>query len=90
MHFENYEYRSDHMRRAFGEGRHQGQLECARAIVLTLVDGHGAVRDDLRARVEACDDPELLRTLATDVARAADRSAVELLLTRLSAKVVDA
>ena len=81
MHFENYEYRSEPMRRAFGDG--------ARTIILALVDRHGAVRPELRARVEACDEPAVLRELATAVAAAADRIAIESLLTRLPPRALD-
>ncbi len=82
-----YEYRTEFARRYFGEGRQEGMLEGARAVVLSLVDRHGAVEAPLRERVAACADPERLRTLAVDLARAPDLDAVGRLLEGLSPTV---
>ena len=90
-----YEFKSDFALHHFGEGRKKGQeegrqegrqegrLEAARELVLTLADRHGAVSAELRARVQACVDPEALRELAVAVAGAGDRAAVEDVVGRL-------
>ena len=86
-----YEFKSDFALHHFGEGRKKGQeegrqegrLEAARELVLTLADRHGAVSAELRARVQACVDPEALRELAVAVAGAGDRVAVEDVVGRL-------
>ena len=64
-------------------GRQEGQVEGVRSVVLMLIDRHGAVRDDLWARVEACDAPAQLRSLAVEIAAAPDRATVERLLAGL-------
>ena len=85
-----YEYRTEFARRYFGEGlqegRQEGHLGGVRAVVLSLVDRHGAVSAELRSRVEACADPERLRALALEVAGAADLVAVERALTQLPSR----
>lgn len=86
-----YEYQSDFARRYFGEGqaagrqegRQEGRLDEAGAMLLALADRHGAVPDELRARVTGCADLEELRSLAVEVAGAASLAAVERLLARL-------
>jgi hypothetical protein len=72
-----YEYQSDFARRYFGEGQAEGRLHEARATLLALAVRHGAVSDELRARVLACVDPERLRALTVEVAGAADHAAIE-------------
>jgi hypothetical protein len=88
-----YEYRSDFARHYFGEGRqlgHQeGRVEALRELVLSLVERHGSVTADQRERVAACADGELLRTLAVDLAGAADGQAAAALLARLPARAPD-
>jgi len=81
-----YEYRTEFARRYFGEGLQEGHLGGVRAVVLSLVDRHGAVSAELRSRVEACADPERLRALALEVAGAADLVAVERALTQLPSR----
>ena len=88
-----YRFKSDHAKLHFGEGwkqgqeegRQEGRSEAARELVLTLADRYGAVTSELRARVEACGDPDQLRSLAIDLAGAGDRAAVESVLARLPA-----
>ena len=91
MQTRKYEYQSEFARRYFGEGeqkgleqgRHAGQIEGIRSVVLTLAERHGPVSGDLRARVEACAAGEVLHTLAVALAGAADLMAVEQTLARL-------
>ncbi len=74
-----YEYKSEFARRYVAEGR----LEEVRALLLLAVGRHGPVDDDVRARISACSDLELLRALALDVAGATDRDAAARVLDRL-------
>ena len=53
------------------------------AMIATLADRHGAVSDDLRARIDACDDPAQLQSLGLEIAGAPDRTTVERVLARL-------
>ena len=86
-----YEYQSDFARRFFGEGREagrqegrvEGEVEGVRSVVLALIDRHGPMRDELRARVAGCDELARLRALAIELAAATDQSAVERLLAAL-------
>jgi len=74
-----YEYKSEFARRYVAEGR----LEEVRALLLSLAGRHGAVDDDVRERIGACTDLDLLRALALDVAGATDRDAAARVLDRM-------
>src|SRR5262249_10323238 len=57
--------------------------EGMRRVILPLAERHGAVEEELRGRLEDCDDAERLRALAVELAGAADRAAVEASLAAL-------
>jgi hypothetical protein len=76
--FENYELKGPTAQRMRAEARVLGMRE----VVLAVADRHGAVGEELRARVQSCVDEEQLRELAVELANAADREAVEALLAR--------
>ncbi len=82
-----YEYQSDFARRYFGEGRQEGRqeglIDGLRTFLVTLADRHGAVSDDVRARIDACGDAEQLQALGLEIASAPDRATVERVLARL-------
>ena len=84
---DRHEQHTEVARRYFNEGRETGRVEGrlaeARELVLALADRHGRVADHLRGRVRACDAPELLRSLALDLADAADLDSVEALIARV-------
>jgi hypothetical protein len=82
-----YEYQSDFARRYFGEGRHQGReegrLDEARALLLTLAERHGPLTGELRARALQCPSLEDLRSAAIEIAEARDSTGVARVLIRL-------
>lgn len=72
------------------EGREEGRLAEARELVLALVERHGPIAAESRARLAASSALEQLRGLALDVARAPDRETIERLLAALTAPASDA
>ena len=60
-----YRYQSDFAKKYF----HEGEVEGARADVLAVLAARGlAVSDELRARINGCDDLPTLRTWITRAA----------------------
>ena len=71
-------------------GRTEGELDALRSAVLSIAARHGLVSAERRAGVAACEVADRLRTLAVDLAAAADGEVADALLAALSAPVVEA
>lgn len=80
---ECYQLKTDFGRRVAVILKFHYLLEDAHTFVRALADGHGAIRDELRARIANCTDLERLYSISAEVAGATDRTAVEGLLERL-------
>ena len=87
MHAGKYQFRSDVARHYIGlgkeEGRQEGRVEEARAVVMTLAARHGDPGDEVRQRIAACTVPEVLHGLLVDLAAAVDVAAVAAVIARL-------
>jgi hypothetical protein len=90
-----YEFKSDFARRYFGagrkqghrEGRHEGQLEAARTLLLRLAkDRFGLAGDRVRRPIEACGDLARLTALFSQINAAPDRKTAERLVAELESK----
>ena len=82
-----YEYRSEFARRYVGQGREEGDLRTARAILLGFLERRfGPVGDPLRRCIEACTDRERLVALVYEVADAPDHQTAERLIGALQSE----